>query len=236
MRTRRSAVVTSVALVVGVTIGVFATASFATQGLVEQQDELIVDDYARMPELRTRGSVKPFERKGTSGYALSFTATFTPAPDSEQELVAFDGAVPDLVMRQSIVYPTHSDDQEFVGPMKLPFSSQTLALTVRMSGKCFEPVGQEGGYRLDGFSADCTQAALALGDESYPVTDLFIDVDSRLQMVGKDGATWRWRTTARFEDPGYGFPIVSLGQGGSTMVVVGDMAGMTEVGQVSFGG
>lgn len=236
MHTRTPAVVTSVALVLAVTVGVFASASFATQGLVNQHEALVVDDYARMPELRTRGAVKPFERKDMSGYALSFSATFTPSTDSEQKLEPSDGKVPDLVMQQSIVYPTTSEDQEYVGPMKLPFSSQTLALTVRMNGECFEPVGKGGGYRLDGFDPECTQADLALGDASFPVTDLFLDVDSRLQMVGQDGERWIWRSTAKFEDPGYAFPIVSLGQGGSMMVVIGDMAGINGIDRVSFGG
>jgi len=234
MRTRTPAAVTGIGLVIAVTIGVFASASFATQGLVSRQGDVITDDVRPMDDLRTHGSVKAFERKGTSGYSLDFTATFTPAPGGDNQLTRVDERVPDLTMVQSMSYPTLSDQQEFVGPVRLPFASQTLRLQVKMSGECFEAVGKNGGYRLQGFEPKCTEAWLSLGDQSFNVSDLFIDVDSRLKAVGRDGKRWMWRATATFEDPGYGFPIVSLGQGGSTTVVVGDMGGVTSTGKVKF--
>ncbi len=234
MRTRTPTAITGIGLVVAVTIGAFASASFATQDLISQQEDVITDDVRPMDDLRTRGSVKAFDRNGVSGYSLDFTATFTPAPDGEEQLAEIDGSVPDLVMVQSMSYPTLSDRKEFVGPVQLPFESQTLQLRVEMNGECFEPVGKDGGYRLKGFDSKCTEAWLSLGDQSFNVSELFIDLDSRLKAVGRDGQTWMWRATATFEDPGYGFPIVSLGQGGSTAVVVGDMGGVTGTGKVRF--
>ncbi len=234
MRTRTPAAVTGIGLVIAVTIGVFASASFATQGLVTQQGDMITDDVRPMDDLRTRGSVKVFEHKGVSGYSLDFTATFTPSPGGDDQLAKVDERVPDLTMVQWMSYPTLSDQQEFVGPVRLPFESQTLRLQVELNGECFEPAGKDGGYQLRGFDPKCTEAWLFLGGTGYDVSDLFIDVDSRLKAVGRDGQTWMWRATATFEDPGYGFPIVSLGQGGWTEVVVGDMGGTTSTGKVKF--
>lgn len=246
MRTRASAVITSIGVVVAVALGVFASASFATEGLVTQQSDLLTDEVQPMPSLKTRGGVKAVTHKGVDGYRLSFTATFTAPQDAASARVLADGGLPQLTMRQSISFPTLSGDQEFVGPVRLPFASETLGLDVVMNptkgevdgetnGECFEPFGKDG-YRMRGFKQGCTLAFLSLGDEQFDVTDLFIDVDSRVQMVGRDGTTWMWRTTATFEDPGYAFPIVSLGRGGSTEVVIGDMYGSADVGKVSFGG
>lgn len=244
MRGKASTMITSIGLVVAVGLGVFASASFATAGLVTQQSDVPTDDAKPMAELRTRGGVKPVVRNGVSAYRLDFTAVFTPPPDSENRLGEDGWVVPTLTMVQAVEFPTVSGDEESVGPLQLPFTSETLALKVVMNEQrgddvkdqreCFAPAGRKG-YRMKSFDANCVQAWLTLGGKDFRVTELFMDVDSSLMRVGKDGA-WMWRTKAIFEDPGYAFPIVSLGQGGSTNVWIGDMYGRAEVGKVSFGG
>lgn len=235
MRSRSRMAVTSIGLVVAISAGVFASASFATKGMVSQQDDVLTEDIARMPSLRTRGGVKVFHQGESTMYRLDFTATFTPTPDGEKALHHDNGGAPDLVMMQSIGYPTLSDQQEYVGPVGLPFSSQQLQLTVQMNGECFEPFANAG-WRLVDDSAKCVQAWLALGDAAFDVTELFAGVDSRLMAVGRDGRTWMWRSDASFRDPGYPFPIASLGNGGSMTVVIGDMGGTVDIGGVKFSG
>lgn len=231
---RTSSLVTSVGLVVAVTVGVFASASFATGDLVSEKEQLYGDDVKPMAELKARGGVKSVVRDGERTYTLDFTAVFTPAADSEQG-VGVDDGLPDLTMRQTISYPTLSGDQEFVGPVRLPFASESLGLDVHMAGECFEPQGRKG-YVMKEFDPKCVQAFLSLGDRTFKVTDLFIDARSSVKPIGKDGASWMWKSTARFADPGYAFPIVSLGQDGSIEVLIGDMWAVADIGKVNFSG
>ena len=234
MRTRTPAAVTGIGLVIAVTIGVSASASFATQDLVSEQGDVITDDVKPMDDLRTRGSVKGIRPQGRERLFARLhrdvhagTRRRGRAHRGRRACArSHDGPVDEL--------PDAVGPAGVRGAGPAPFASQTLQLRVTMNGACFEPVGKDGGYRLQGFDPKCTEAWLSLGDESFNVSDLFIDVDSRLKAVGRDGQRWMWRATATFEDPGYGFPIVSLGQGGSTTVVVGDMGGVTSTGKVKF--
>lgn len=235
MRNRTRTAITSIGLVVTISAGVFASASFATKGMVSQQSDLLTDEVGEMPSLRTRGGVKVVHKGESSAYRLDFTATFTATPDGEKRLHDDEQGAPDVAMRQSIGFPTLSDRQEFVGPVGLPFSSQALELTVRMEGDCFEPFANNG-WRLADDSDKCVQATLALGDEAFDVTELFMEADSRLMQVGRDGRTWMWRSNASFSNPGYAFPIASLGQGGSMSVVIGNMGGTVDIGGVKFTG
>ncbi len=234
MRMSRSAVL-SLVVVVAVALAAFASASFAVQGVTTTGD-VLTDDIKPVESLRMSGAVKVDDRRGDRTYKMSFQATLrmhrNDAPIAQGDDT---GNWPDVVIHQSIRYPVPGGDQvEFVGPVGLPFDSEELALRIGLLGACFDADGRfVPDTQVD---ARCSGASLTLGDETFDVGDLLTAVDGRVWRTGRDGATVKMKLSAAFADPGYPFPITSLGDGSTITVMFGPFGGTTEVGRVSFSG
>lgn len=222
-------------LVAAVAFGVFAASSFAISGAATGPTELLDDDVLRFESIKTSGSVKVDDRHGEKAYRMSFRATLRMSPRDLRAAPLDEHHTPDVVIHQSIHYPLLVlDDQiDFVGPAGLPFESHELALGITLAGECFE----DGEFVFD-HKADvrCAGALLTLGDVAFEVGDLLTAVKGRVWLTGRQGDTVKMRFHATFADPGYPFPITSLGEGSETTVLFGPFGGTDEVRKVSFSG
>lgn len=236
MRRSRPAVL-SVLLVVAVALAVFASSSFAVSSVTAAGDELLTDDVLPFESVRISGAVKVDDRKGETSYKLSFKATLQMRlVDARTALADEQAGWPDVVIHESIRYPTLAlDDQlEFVGPVGLPFDSEELALTIGLAGACFD---EDGAFEF-GAKADvrCAAAKLTLGDVAFDVSDLLTKLEGRVWRTGQDRTVVKMKFDASFADPGYPFPITSLGDGSTMTVMFGPFGGTAEVRRVSFSG
>lgn len=235
MRRSRSAVL-GVFLVVAVAIAVFASSSLAVQTVTAAGDESLGDDVVRFASVQTSGAVKVGDRGDAPAYRLSFRAVLRMAlVDARSTLANDQQGMPDVMIRQTSQYPTlQLDDQvEFVGPVGLPFGSEELGLSIVLFGDCF---GEDGRFELGKSDVRCAEAKLALGDEAFDVGELLTAVEGRVWRTGRNGEVVRMKFDASFADPGYGFPIATLGEGSETTVMWGQFGGTTEVRRVNFSG
>lgn len=239
MRLRSRPAVLSVLTVLAISVGVFVSSGLALQGVTAPTEDLLSDDIDPFDSLKTSGSVKVKDQRGERTYHLNFRATFTLGDDVADQATALhdeQGGLPDVVIEEEVLYPTLAVDQvDFVGPVALPIRSQALVLRVEISGDCLT-LGNRGRMSLGEFDPKCVGASLALAGEGFDVSDLLQSVEGRLWRVGRDKATWKASFKAIFEDPGYSFPIASLGEGSRMTLVVGQYGGSTEVSRIIFGG
>lgn len=229
MRNTKRPALRSLLLVAAVAVAVFATTTLTIQAASDTTDQELAKA-APFRSLQTTGVVTQKTNVNQRNfYSLDFRATF-----SGDEVVV-NGTVPDIVIRQVAAYPTLSNGPQFVGPAALPVKSQELALRVDISGKCFKQT-DAGGFRLFGKPAECSRALLVLDGKAFDVTSLLRSLDAFLAPNGPNEPQGRLFTNAVFEDPGYGFPIASLGERSLTTLIIGDFGGRTAVRRVLFSG
>lgn len=237
MRMRSRPAVLGILLVVAVSVAVFATSSLALPGTAAPDEEVMAD--ARpFDSLKTSGSLRVFEKRGETTYRLNFKATFTIGDDAAgagPSLWAEPGMLPDVLIDQRILSPRVVDQVAFVGAVGFPFESAETGLRVQITGDCFTAEKATRLVLADD-AAECVEAMLTVDDRGFEVGELLKSVEGRLWQVGKDGMTWKIRFDAEFSDPGYAFPITSIGEGSTTMFRLGDFGGMTEVRRVRFSG
>lgn len=232
MRRSRPALL-GVLLVAAVALAVFATSSIAVSSVTSAGDDLLPQDVVPVASVRTSGAVKIVEDDGELEYKLSLKATLQMRQVDARAALADEH--PDIVIHESIRYPALAlDDQvEFVGPVGLPFGSEELALTIALAGGCFD---DDGRFALGKTDVRCADAKLTLGGEAFDVSDLLTELEGRVWRTGRDQATVKMKFDASFADPGYPFPIASLGDGSTISVTFGPFGGTSEVRRVSFSG
>lgn len=238
MGARSRPAVLSVLLVVAVSVAVFASSSLALQDISASADDLLTDEVRPFGSLRTSGAVKVDNRRQPPTFRLDFKATFSMGAVEERfDFRAGQETMPDVVIEQAVRYPKLGDgDQvDFVGPVALPFGSQELVLRVRILGDCFTSDDKGRLWLRDG-DRKCAEATLALDGEGFDVTELLLSIEAHLWPTGRDQATWTLRSKATFQDPGYPFPIVTLGDGSRTTLLIGPFGGSTGVHRVGFSG
>ncbi len=225
MRARPRPAVISVLLVAALSLGVFATSSLAVQGTVDTTDELLARSVP-FETLRTIGGVTTVERRGERKFRLDFQATYhTDGADQ-------GAPIPDILVRQTTSYPALSDEPQFVGPAALPFRSQLLVLRVKLLGDCFFASDQIGTFVLRDHEK-CVRAILTLDGKAFNVSDLLISVNARLSPSSPDGPG-KLVVIALFEDPGYPFPIASVGDKSHTTFIMGDFGSRTTIRRIRF--
>lgn len=230
--------VLSVLLVFVVSFVVFASSSLAMQDVTASNDELLTEDVERFESVETSGAVKVKERRGELYYDLSFRATLRmPQVDARKALTDQLNERPDVVIAQRIRYPVLAETQtDFIGPVGLPFDSEELALVINLAGPCFD---EEGVFQFgndEQLDVKCADAKLVLGDEAFDASELLTKLKGKVWHTGRYKATVKMHFQASFADPGYPFPITSIGDGSETTVMYGPFGGTTDVRRVSFSG
>ena len=216
-------------LVLALSVGVFASSSLALQDVSVAQEELLGEEVRPFSLLRTSGGVKANNPAEPAVYRMSFRAVL--GVGEGEELVP-DQRMGDVIFEQTMEYPVLSDPQSFVGPVGLPFASEHLGIQVIIPGDCFV-LDDRKVFRV----ADrrCGKGVLTLGGQAFDVTELLRKVDVRLRALNEQGTKWVLWAEASFNQPGYGFPIATLGGGGSTLII-GDFGGTTLLRSINFSG
>jgi hypothetical protein len=168
----------------------------------------------------------------SSRFGLTFATSFTLNPKSPGITNPASGTLQNVAIIEQVSYPVPGG--AFVGPVRLPFRSETLALTVAISGKCFVAL-PTGGYGFNG-KLSCVTATLKLGSKTYKVAALLKSVSGTFTMSATGAPVWTGSVQAKFASPGYTFPVATLGSGGFTSLTIGDNGGKLGTHSITFAG
>jgi hypothetical protein len=161
-----------------------------------------------------------------AGFSLGFTSKFTLATGGSVTNAA--GALDDVTIEQDVAYPVPSPNGA-VGPIALPFSSDSLSIIVVVPGSCFTL--RNGAFVFTG-PATCAKATLTLNGNAYDVSSLLTKLTGKVSVAAGIGTT---RLGALFNDPGYTFPVVALGnEGVGTVFSIGSNGGSASPTSVTF--
>jgi hypothetical protein len=171
---------------------------------------------------------------GTNTFALTFTTKFTLAQASHGLIDPANNQFGNVTVASNLAYPIPNPGGATVGPVALPFSSETLALNVAIQGSCFRFNGTA--YAFSGTPSACATAALTLGQTSYDVSPLLTVVAGQFTPRNAAKTKWAGSLTAQFTNPGYTFPIAALGSQAAITLTIGNDGTIAPTKSVSFNG
>ena len=165
-------------------------------------------------------------------FALTFKTSFTLSPNSPGIVDPTTGTLDNVAITEQVAYPVPGGG--FVGPVRLPFRSETLALGVTLKGTCFiaQPTA---GYEFRD-SQGCVTSTLKLGSKTYKVSALLVTCDGSVVPNPTGAQQWTSSLRATFRNPGYTFPVATLGSGGFTALTIGPNGGKLHTRSVAFAG
>jgi hypothetical protein len=170
---------------------------------------------------------------GAASFSLNFTTSFALNPNSPGIVNPATGTLDKVTVTERVSYPVPGGAP--VGPAQLPFRSEKLALVVAISGKCFIPQ-PSGDYVFRG-SLSCATPTLTLGTTSYSASSLLTSLTGTFTPPNPaTGTGWTGSLNAGFANPGYTFPVATLGSGGGTTLTIGSNGGTQLTGNVTFSG
>jgi hypothetical protein len=166
-------------------------------------------------------------------FSLTFPVSFTLAPNSQGIINPTNGKLNTVTVEQDVAYPVPAAGAAQVGPVALPFSSDSLSIIVVMNSFCWSP-NTRGVFTFKVTAGDCDTVQLVLNGTSYDVSSLVTSISG--SMSPKDAAkfTWSGKLKATFVNPGYTFPIATLGSAGGTILTIGQDGGVAATRSVSF--
>jgi hypothetical protein len=167
-----------------------------------------------------------------STFSLTFKTSFTLSPKSPGITSPASGTLDNVAFTEQVSYPVPGG--QFVGPVRLPFRSQTLQLTVAIKGTCFIPT-PTGAFEFRG-SLKCVTSSLKLGSKTYRVSALLTSVGGTFTPSATGAPVWSASLHAGFKNPGYTFPVATLGSGGSTSLTIGPNGGKLATRSITFAG
>jgi len=177
------------------------------------------------------GGVSTPQPAHPSVFALSFATTFTLSSNSPGIVNQTTGTLDNVTIAEQVSYPVPGT--KFVGPVRLPFKAEKLVLTVAIKGSCFVP-DKAGGYSFQG-TLKCVTSTLTLGSKTYKASALLKSVSATFKPTA-GAPQWTGSLQAGFINPGYTFPIATLGSGGSTTLTIGGNGGRLRTQSVTFSG
>jgi hypothetical protein len=178
------------------------------------------------------GGVSTTKPGKPSTFGLTFKTSFTLNPKSPGIGIATTGTLQNVAITERVSYPIPGG--AFVGPVRLPFASETLVLAVAISGKCFV-VQPNGDYGFKG-KLSCVTSTLKLGSKTYKVSKLLTSVGGTFTVSPTGADQWTASLHAEFDSPGYTFPVATLGSGGFTSLIIGSNGGKLPTRSITFSG
>jgi len=170
---------------------------------------------------------------GANTFSLNFATSFALSASSPGIVNPTTGTLDKVTVQELVSYPIPGGAP--VGPAQLPFKSEKLKLTVAINGKCFTPT-PTGNYAFTG-GLSCATSTLTLGTTSYSVSSLLTSLSGTFTPPSPaSGTPWTGSVNAGFTDPGYTFPVATLGSGGGTTLTIGSNGATQPTANVSFGG
>jgi len=178
------------------------------------------------------GGVSAAKPARPTTFTLTFMTSFTLSPNSPGIVDPTTGLLDTMTVTEQVAYPVPGG--KFVGPVRLPFRSETLALTVSLKGACF--VAQQNGSFTFRNNKQCVTSTLKLGSKTYKVSALLVTCDGSVTPNPTGAPQWSSTLRATFRNPGYTFPVATLGSGGFTSLRIGGNGGRLATRAVAFSG
>jgi hypothetical protein len=172
-----------------------------------------------------------------STFSLSFSASFAVAATSPGIVNTTTGTLDGVTVAERVSYPVPASRAAvpLVGPVALPFASERLALVVAIKGRCFVPNPASGAFVFNG-TVKCVTATLRLGSKTYNLSSLLRSITGSFSLVDPAGLDWKGALTATFANPGFTFPVATLGSGGGTSLIIGPIGASLRTRAVTFSG
>jgi hypothetical protein len=233
MATRKS-IVPAVAILALVGTAAFVVTTLAVSSASTAAPKAGLSFEHRFSAFSFTGSVTTSRPRRPRSFTLNFATAFTLAPDAPGVVNETDKTLGTLRVQEAVRYPVPSSN-DFVGPARLPFGSRALRLRMRIRGACFR-ADPNGSYTFRGEARECAAASLALGKRSFNVISLLRRISGSFTPTSTDQRSWRGTLSATFRNPGYTFPVATLGRRGGTSFVIGKSGGSAATQSVSFRG
>ena len=179
------------------------------------------------------GGVSTSRPSHPSTFTLTFSTQFALASNSPGIVNQNTGTLDAVTITERVGYPVPGGS--LVGPVRLPFKTEKLALVVAIAGRCFVLEPASGMYAFTG-SLKCATATLSLGSKTYRVGSLLRSIRGEFTPPGPASADWTGSLTATFASPGYTFPVATLGSGGGTSLIIGSNGATVGTKSVVFAG
>jgi hypothetical protein len=226
----------AIAILAGAGIAAFAISTAAVSSATT---------HLSSPSLAAKYPFSPFSFTGgvstsvpanPATFSLSFTTSFGLAADSPGIVNATTGTLDKVTVTEKVAYPIPDTGAQLVGPAQLPFSSETLKLAVPIKGSCFTLQATTGNYVFSG-DLSCVTPTLTLGSTAYSVSSLLTSLSGSFTPPNPaSGAEGSGSLTATFSNPGYTFPVATLGSGGGTTLTIGANGATVATQSVTFTG
>jgi hypothetical protein len=222
----------AIAILAGASVAAFAISTAAVSSATTNQAATVAAVKFPFTKFSLTGGVSTTHPARPSTFGLTFATSFTLSPKSPGISDPASGTLDNISITEQVSYPVPGGP--FVGPVRLPFRSETLALTVAIKGTCF--VSQSnGGFAFRG-SLKCVTSSLKLGSKTYKVSALLTSVGGTFTPSATGAPMWTSSLHASFRNPGYTVPVATLGSGGFTTLTIGPNGGKLHTRAVAFSG
>lgn len=181
------------------------------------------------------GGVSTATPSNPTTFSLNFTTSFALSANSPGIVNLQTGTLDTVTIKEQISYPI-SGALQAVGPAALAVSSKKLTLLVAAAGKCWTLQASSGQYVFNG-SLSCMTATLTLGTTSFNVASMLTSVSGSFTPPNPaSGTEGTGSETATFSNPGYTFPVATLGSYGGTSLQIGGNGANVATQSVTFTG
>lgn len=230
----RKSIVPAVLILAIVGAAAFAVCTLAVSSASSRASRTALSIDTRFSVFSFDGSVGTGSPADPKTFTLSFDTEFRLAEDAPSVINEDRNSLKAIHIQEAVRYPVPSS-KDFVGPAKLPFGSRSLTLNVGIRGFCF-PADPNGSYTFNGKVGECATASLVLGEKRYKIASLLKSISGSFRPSSTDDRGWTGQLSATFRNPGYTFPVATLGRAGGTTFVIGKNGGRAATRSISFEG
>jgi hypothetical protein len=222
----------AIAILAGASIAAFAVSTAAVSSATTHLRMSSAASKYPFSSFSFNGGVSTSTPANPTTFSLTFTTSFALAANSPGIVNTATGTLDKVTVTERVAYPIPASGAQLVGPAQLPFSSEKLALAVAIKGRCLIPSGN-GTYVFSG-SLSCVTSTLTLGSTSYSVSSLLTSINGTFTPPSPASGLGTGSLTASFSNPGYTFPVATLGSGGSTTLTIGPNGASAATESVTF--
>jgi hypothetical protein len=225
----------AIAILAGAGIAAFAVSTAAVSSATTHSSSPSVAAKYPFSPFSFSGGVSTSAPANPTTFSLSFTTSFGLAAGSPGIVNSTTGTLDKVTVTEKVAYPIPATGAQLVGPAQLPFSSEKLALAIAIKGSCFVLQAASGNYVFTG-RLSCVTSTLTLGSTSYKVSSLLTSLSGSFTPPGPASGEGSGTLTASFSNPGYTFPVATLGSGGGTTLTIGSNGATVPTQSVTFTG
>jgi hypothetical protein len=213
-------------------VGAFVVSTAAVSSATSPADRSQAAPAFPFAKYAFAGSVVNTGGAKQTSFSLAYSTSFQLASNSDGLVDPASGTLKTVTIEEDVSYPVPGSGR--VGPVGLPFASDKLAIVVMLQGTCFTP-SPVGGYQFSG-DLNCTTALISLQDKSYKATSLLKSVSGSFTPSSSAPGSWSGKLAAVFTNPGYTFPVATLGTLGGSVLTIGDNGGSALTKKITFSG